>query len=124
MGVPEHIRNRNSADVVLPSGLKGHVTLPPARELMLDGDMAWPLLERLAELDKNGEATSKGEELTADERRELYAFQRRGVARTLDAIEGETVELDPDDLTWLDDADFFQVVKWYMRAEPLPGKAE
>ena len=120
MGVPEHIRSRNSAEIELESGLKLGLTLPNARDFIHSGDLAWPLLERMAELEKkDGESA----ELTDEERQTLYAFQRRMVAKTITSVEGEVVELDPDDLDWLSDAEFFEVVQYFMRSKALPGKA-
>jgi hypothetical protein len=124
MGVPEHIRNRQEGDVELESGLKVRVRLPNARDLMFGGGMAWPVIERMAELEKKSEGVS---ELTDQEKAELYAFQREQVARMLLEVEGETVECDPDDLGWLSDAEFYELVGYLMRSKPLhseePGKA-
>ena len=120
MGVPEHIRKRQSAEVTLASGAVVGVTLPNARDLMFGGGMAWPVLERMAELEKSGET----QELSEEDRAELYAFQRAQVAKMIDTWDGETIEADPDDLGWIDDAEFFELVAYFMRSKPLPGKAE
>jgi hypothetical protein len=121
MAIPERIRSRQSAEVTLESGLKVGITLPNARELMYGGGMAWPVIERMAALEKkDGEAA---EALTPEEKTDLYEFQKTQVARMIRSVEGEDVECDPTDLAWLDDSEFYELVAYFMRSKPLPGKA-
>jgi hypothetical protein len=117
----EALRAKNTADVTLPSGLTVTGTLPRVRDCLIGGDIPLPVL---VEIEKRTKATNgdKAPDLSADEIRAVGTFNDNLVLAFVTHLEGEPVELEPDDLAVFEEDDFNEIVLYASRAKPLPGK--
>jgi len=120
-GALERLRERNRADITLESGTVVTLQLPNLRDCFAAGGIPLTLLEKVNK--QSQEASSNGKTALDPEETERYIeFQRLLVAKAVVAIDGESCELTPEDVSAFDDAEFYELLGYAMREKALPGK--
>jgi hypothetical protein len=107
-------------EVELPSGGTAGLVLPNLKKLLLSGDIALPVLQRMQKVGANGD----GEDLDLTMLRELSEYNDGLIRDAVKTLDGEPVVLTgvvlDEVFTAEDQAD---LIAYIQRTKPLPGKA-
>jgi hypothetical protein len=128
-GPLERLRAMNRGTVVLhPREITVGLRLLPLSESMDAGVIPAAVTERVMEAKKLGKELSESElESIAKDTMDEAAAQARlrdFVARTITHLEGEPVEMTPEDTKEFTDNEFAQLLRYAMRQDPLPKASE
>jgi len=126
----EERRAARIGDVTLKSGLNVTIQLLRVQDFIAAGDMPMPVLEDLqrkaeAKKSSNGDVSEADvlKDLSLEDLRHSMAFNDTIVRLSVIGMEGEPVELSPEDVKLLDAEECTEIVAYAMRQIPLPGKA-
>lgn len=120
----ERLRESRRADVTLPSGLNVTLQLLRVQDFIAAGDVPMPVLDEISKkANPDASAADALDGLTLDDLRHSIEFNDVVVRLSIVGLEGEPVDLSPDDVKLLDAEDCAEVVAYAMRTKALPGKA-
>jgi hypothetical protein len=110
----ERIRKRY--DVTLPSGMNVTIRLPRMRDCVIAGRIPMPILEHVRKLAAgDGDVTPLSPEMQLEDSAATARFHDEVVLRTLVAIEGEPIEMTPEAVSELEQADYDDLVAYGTR---------